>query len=88
MVTVVLSSAWTQGRRSEFEVAEGSLREVLRALAENQPDYRHRLLDGSGEPLEYFNVYVDDEFIPRRDRSRARVRPGTTVTIVPPLAGG
>ncbi|OOC53352.1 MULTISPECIES: MoaD/ThiS family protein [Nocardiopsis] len=88
MVTIVLSSAWAQGGQTRFEVGEGLLNEVLKEFAVSQPAYRHRLLDGDGEPLGYFNVYLGDEFVPRGHRADAPVRPGTTVTIVPPLAGG
>ncbi|WP_159941997.1 MULTISPECIES: MoaD/ThiS family protein [unclassified Nocardiopsis] len=88
MITIVLSSAWTQGGQTRFEAREGTLREVLRDFAASRPAYRHRLLDGEGEPLGYFNVYLDEEFVPRGERATTPVRPGATVTIVPPLAGG
>ncbi|GAB3974270.1 hypothetical protein GCM10029978_055450 [Actinoallomurus acanthiterrae] len=88
MVKIVLSSAWSQGGRTEFEGDAGSLHEVIRAFAAGNPAYRRRLLNADGEPLTYFNVYLDDVLVPRQDRATTEVEDHTTVTIVPPLAGG
>ncbi|GAA5127394.1 MoaD/ThiS family protein [Haloechinothrix salitolerans] len=85
---IVLSSAWTQGGRTEFASESGSLTDVIKGFAAAHPQYRYRLLDHDGEPFGYFNVFVDDQLVRASERSGAVVSPGSTVTIVPPLAGG
>jgi len=64
----------------------GLLRVAL--FAAQYPDYRRRLLDTTGEPLTYFSVFLDDDNVPRHERKDVMVKHGSTITIVPPLAGG
>jgi len=88
MPTIVVSSAWAEGGQTRFEVAEGPLPEVIKGFAEAHPAYRRRLLDESGEPKTFFNIYIDDENVPRSERAAATVTGDNVVTIIPPLAGG
>jgi sulfur-carrier protein len=88
MIKIVLSSAWAQGGQTEFNGSAGRLRDVIKEFVDGNPDYRRRLLDTDGEPLTYFNVYVDDDLVPRHRRATATVNAGSTITIIPPLAGG
>lgn len=87
-IKIVLSSAWTRGGPTEFASDAGRLTDVIKGFAAGNPQYRYRLLDHDGEPFSYFNVFVDDQLVRARERSATVVCPGSTVTIVPPLAGG
>jgi molybdopterin converting factor small subunit len=88
MVKIVLSCGWTHRGQTEFEGSEGMLLDVIKTFAAQYPDYRRRLLDTAGEPLTYFSVFLDDHNVPRHERKDVMVKHGSTVTIVPPLAGG
>lgn len=88
MVRIVVPSVWNPERRTDFEAGEGPLPEVIRRFAEANPVMRRRLLDAGGEPLQYVNVCVDDELIPRHLRRDTVVPAGATVTIIAPMAGG
>lgn len=88
MVKILLSTGWAHRGQTEFTGHEGPLHEVIKEFAANNPAYRNRLLDVDGEPLSYFNVYLDDDLVPRDRRATAVVAAGSTLAIVPPLAGG
>jgi molybdopterin converting factor small subunit len=88
MVKIVLSSGWAHRGRTEFEVAHGLLPEVIKDFAARHPNFRRRLLDGDGEMLLYYCVYIDDDPVSRQERATVRVRDGSTVVIIPPMAGG
>ncbi len=88
MVKIILSAGWTHRGRTEFEGIEGQLIDVVKSFAADNPDCRRRLLGADGELLTYFNIYLDDKQIPRRERTTTTVMAGSTITIVPPLQGG
>jgi molybdopterin synthase sulfur carrier subunit len=88
MALIVLPAGWAHRGQNEFEGGEGPLYEVIKRFADEHPHYRRRLLGPDGEPLAYFNVYVDDTAVPRGERAAITVRAGNVVTIVPPMAGG
>lgn len=88
MIKIVLPSVWTQGGRTEFEGTEGPLLDVIRRFADDNPDYRRRLLGPDGEPAGHINICVDDDLIPRHQRAATTVEAGITITIITPMAGG
>jgi molybdopterin converting factor small subunit len=49
---------------------------------------RRRLLGPDGEPAGYINICVNEDLVPRQDRAATVVTAGSTVTIMPPMAGG
>ncbi|MEV4258012.1 MoaD/ThiS family protein [Spirillospora sp. NPDC049652] len=88
MARILLPAGWTHGAETEFDVPAGPLAEVIKGFAGAHPAHRRRLLGEDGEPLGYFNVYVDDDPVARPDRAAAEVAADSVVVIVPPLAGG
>ncbi|GIJ34820.1 MoaD/ThiS family protein [Verrucosispora sp. WMMD703] len=88
MVTVLLSAGWAHRGQKTFACHEGTVRDVIREFVESYPHYRRRLLDDDGEPLTYYNVYLDGDLVEATDRSRVAAPADSTVAIVPPLAGG
>jgi sulfur-carrier protein len=88
MVTVLLSAGWAHRGQKQFQCREGTVRDVLREFAETYPGYRRRLLDETGEPLTYYNVYLDGDLVGNADRAQVIAKADSTVAIVPPLAGG
>lgn len=88
MVTVVVPSVWTADRRSLFQVEAGPLVEVLKRFVALRPECRERVIGPDGEPLMFVNVSVDDRLVPRQERAATVVPAGSTVTLIPPIAGG
>jgi molybdopterin converting factor small subunit len=88
MPTIIVSSAWAEGGQTSFEVSGGLLTEVIKSFTVEYPAYRRRLLDESGEPKAFFNIYVNDVEVPRNQRATTTVNDGSVIMIIPPLAGG
>jgi hypothetical protein len=88
MVTIVISRAWAQRGQTEFEADAGRLPDIIKGLADAEPNYRRRLLDEHGELYGYLSIFIDAEEVPRELRSTVDVADDSTITIVPPLAGG
>lgn len=88
MVTIVLPSVWSADGRTRFEASGGPLQDIIKRFVAENPSYRRRLLGPDQEPAGYINICVDDALVPRRLRSSTVVPDGSTVTIIPPMAGG
>lgn len=88
MVRVVLPSVWQVGGRHAFDLPAGPLPAIVKQLVEANPALRRRLLGPDGEPAGYINICVDDDLVPRQSRGKTVVREGSTVTLMPPMAGG
>lgn len=89
MVNVIVPAVWSPDRRTGYQVADGGLlHDVVRRFADENPVFRRRLIGPDGAPLKYVNLFVDDELIQRHLRDSTPVAPGSTVTIIAPMAGG
>jgi molybdopterin converting factor small subunit len=73
---------------SSVGVDGSTVAEVLAALEEAHPGFNDRLFDESGKLRRFVNVFVDDEDIRFLGGTDAAVAEGTTVSIVPAVAGG
>jgi molybdopterin synthase sulfur carrier subunit len=70
-------------------LAEGqSVREVLRALAQQHPATEPQLFGGEGELNRYVNVYLNDEDVRVLQGLETEVQEGDTLVILPAMAGG
>lgn len=76
------------GGASTVEVDGGTVGEVVKALDAAHPGIGERILDGNGQVRRFVNVFVDDEDIRFGDGLGTPVRDGTTVSIIPAVAGG
>lgn len=89
MINVIVPAVWSPDRRTGYKVAEaGLLYEVVRRFVDENPVFRRRLIGPDGAPLKYVNLFVNDELIQRHLRESTHVAPGSTVTIIAPMAGG
>ncbi|WP_249713920.1 MoaD/ThiS family protein [Rhizomonospora bruguierae] len=88
MVKLVLPSVWHVDGQHTFEVPAGPLPAIIKGLVEANPSLRRRLLGPDGEPAGYINICVDEDLVPRQARAATVVDAGSTVTIMPPMAGG
>jgi molybdopterin synthase sulfur carrier subunit len=76
------------GGAAEISAEGATVADVLRALDTAHPGFAERLFDESGELRRFVNVFVADEDIRFLDGVDTPVVEGTTVSIVPAVAGG
>ncbi|MBV9665217.1 MAG: MoaD/ThiS family protein [Actinobacteria bacterium] len=76
------------GGASEVQVEGSTVKEVLDALDVAHPGFAERLFDESGTLRRFVNVFVADEDIRFLDGVDTTLSPGSTVSIVPAVAGG
>lgn len=76
------------GGASTVDVDGSTVGEVLRELDEAHPGIAERLLDDGGQIRRFVNVFVDDEDVRFAQGLDTPVADGTTVSIIPAVAGG
>jgi molybdopterin synthase sulfur carrier subunit len=76
------------GGASTVEVEGATLREVLAALDAAHPGFGERLFDGAGDLHKFVNIFVADDDVRYLQGLDTPVAPGTTVSIIPAVAGG
>ena len=76
----------TQGAR-EVEASGGTVRELLDDLMARFPALRGQLLEDE-ELAPFVNVYVEGEDVRTLDGMETAVREGSTVILLPAMAGG
>ncbi len=72
----------------EVEVGAGTVEELISELGHLSPDFRTRLLEDSGELRRFINVYVDGEDVRFLAGLATSIPQGTSVSIIPAVAGG
>ena len=75
------------GGEKELSAAGESVREVLRALADQHPQTEPQLFS-DGELNRYVNVYLNDEDVRVLDGLETPVGESDTLVILPAMAGG
>lgn len=78
--------AYTDGQ-DEVLLEATDVASLLRRLDEAFPGIRERIVDETGRPRRYVNVFVNED-LARGDLKAVPVRPGDTVHILPSVAGG
>lgn len=73
---------------AEVPVSPGSLGVVLKELDATYPGFGARVLDDAGGLRRFVNVYVGDDDVRFLSGLDTEVSAGTTVSIVPAVAGG
>jgi sulfur-carrier protein len=76
------------GGASEVSVRGGTLAEVIEALESAYPGMRTRLLDDEGRLRRFVNVYVGDEDVRFAEGLATPTPAGTSVSVIPAVAGG
>ena len=69
-------------------VSAGDLRSAIEQLDEKYPGFKDRLLDESGQPRQFVNIYLNDEDIRLGEGLGSHVAEGDEIAIVPAVAGG
>ena len=76
------------GGASTVEVDGATLGDVLKALDGAHPGFAERLFDDGGALRRFVNVFVADDDVRYLDGLNTAVPAGTTVSIIPAVAGG
>jgi molybdopterin converting factor small subunit len=76
------------GGAAEVSVEGASLAAVVDALEESYPGLRARVLDESGKLRRFVNVYVNDDDVRFAEGLATETKDGSTVSIIPAVAGG
>jgi molybdopterin converting factor small subunit len=76
------------GGAGEVTADGATVAEVLKNLEAAHPGFAERLFDEKGELRRFVNVFVSDEDIRFLDGVDTATADGTTVSIVPAVAGG
>ncbi|HEX5469753.1 MAG TPA: pyridoxal-phosphate dependent enzyme [Gaiellaceae bacterium] len=76
------------GGAREVDAAGGTVRELLADLAERFPGLGSQVLEDGDEIAPFVNVYVDSEDVRTLDGLETPVGDGTTVILLPAMAGG
>ena len=71
-----------------LEAAPGRLAEVLAALGHSHPQLLPRLLAPDGSLRPYVNIFLGADNVRHLDGLATQVPPGSTITILPAVAGG
>jgi molybdopterin synthase sulfur carrier subunit len=76
------------GGASEVAVEGGTLAEVVTALEAAHPGIAARVLDDDGKLRRFVNVYVDDDDVRFASGLETPTPAGSTVSVIPAVAGG
>jgi molybdopterin converting factor small subunit len=72
----------------ELEVEASSVREAIEVLEHDHPGIRARLLDDEGSLRRFVNLFVADEDVRFLQGLDTGLSAGTTLSIIPAVAGG
>ena len=76
------------GDKAEVQAEGSTLRDVVNSLAQQNEEFKTRLLDDSGELRRFVNVYVNEEDVRFLQKLDTPLKDGDEVSIVPAIAGG
>ena len=76
------------GGASEVAADGGTLAEVIEALELAHPGLKARVLDDDGAIRRFVNVYVNDDDVRFADGLATATPDGTSISIIPAVAGG
>jgi molybdopterin converting factor small subunit len=78
---------YAEGNRV-VEVESGSVQDALKALSSTYPAVGERVLDESGLPRRFLNVYVNGEDVRLLQGPETPLTDGDEVILAPAVAGG
>jgi molybdopterin synthase sulfur carrier subunit len=76
------------GGASEVTIDGGTLAEVIDALEVAHPGLKARVLDDDGAIRRFVNIYVNDDDVRFAEGLATATPDGTSISIIPAVAGG
>ncbi len=88
-ITITLSSilASEAGAR-KIQVEASTLKEALDSLTAGRSSLKGKLLDNTGLPREYINIYVDGRDYRFLGGFDAPLKDGSSISLIPAVSGG
>ena len=74
--------------KDQVDVTGENVGQVLKSLNQSFPGIGERILDESGNPRKFVNIYLNDEDIRFLDSLSSEVKEDDQLAIVPAIAGG
>ena len=89
-VQVHVTSVIRKAVRDQRQIAvEGrTIRELIENIEQEYPGFRAQVLDESGTPHRFVNIYLNDEDIRYLQGPATELADGDSVSILPSVAGG
>jgi molybdopterin synthase sulfur carrier subunit len=78
---------WADGQKL-IEVQSESVGDAIQALCTQYPDIGERVLDESGQPRRFVNLYVNGDDVRLLQGAETPLSDGDEVVIAPAVAGG
>ena len=72
----------------KVQVEASTLKQAIDSLVFGREGLKNRLLDESGKPRDYINVYVDGRDYRFLNGLETLLRDGSNITIIPAVSGG
>ena len=72
----------------KVQVEASTLKQAIDSLVFGREGLKNRLLDESGKPRDYINVYVDGRDYRFLNGLETELRDGSSITIIPAVSGG
>ena len=72
----------------KVQVEASTLKQAINSLVFGREGLKNRLLDESGKPRDYINVYVDGRDYRFLNGLETQLRDGSNITIIPAVSGG
>ena len=72
----------------EVEVEAGDVAALIEALDARHKGFRERLYDAEGQLRSYIRIFINDEDARSLGQTKATLKAGDRVAIVPAIAGG
>jgi molybdopterin converting factor small subunit len=76
------------GGASEVSTEGGTLIDVIESLETSHPGLKARVLDDDGQIRRFVNVYVNDDDVRFAQGLGTATPDGTSISIIPAVAGG
>ena len=90
MATVIIPTPLRKftGNSSRVVVNANKVSDVVQELTTNFPDLKKHVINADGKIASFINVFVDNDDIRCLDHESTSVKEGSTISIIPAIAGG
>lgn len=76
------------GGQATVDVQSADLRSAIDELDQLHPGFKVRLLDESGEPRQFVNLFLNEDDVRLGDGLASKLKAADEIAIVPAVAGG